>query len=190
MGGVTRDKEYEIIKNRQGSRIWFFAIYDTDCQTERVLVHLDPTVRARNKTIKVDFAEMPVKNRGAIGVTVTKHKVERVARSPRPNGEPDIQETPPPPGDDEIPDATGDQPQTIEKKGALEKKTVGNNNKTNITSKPPPKKASATKPASKKETPSVKSPKTKKESTPGAPAASKPSTKATSDFLQELLDFG
>ena len=190
MGGVTRDKEYEIIKNRRGSRIWFLAIYGTDCQTERVLVHLDPTARARNKTVKVDFAEMPVKNRGAIGVTVTKHKVERVVRSPRPNGEPDIQETPPPPGDDEIPDATGDKPRTSEKKVKSGEKTEANNNKPDIASKPPPKKASATKPPKKKEAPAVKSSKTKKESTPRAPAASKPSKKATSDFLQELLDFG
>jgi len=191
MGGVTRDKEYEIIKNRRGSRIWFFAIYDTDRQTERVLIHLDATARARNKTVDVDFAEMPVKNRGAIGVTVTKHKVERVVRSPRPNGEPDVQETPPPSGDDEIPHVSGDKPQTSKKKEQSEIKPTAKKKKikTDKVAKPPAKKASATK-QTKKETPSVKSSKTKKEPKPRGASASKPTKKATSDFLQELLDFG
>jgi|GEM_PF-74917 len=189
MGGVTRDKEYEIIKNRRGSRIWFFAIYDNDQQTEKVLVHLDPTAKARNKTVHIDFAEMPVKNRGAIGVTITKHKVERVARSPRPNGEPDIQEKPSPPEDDEIPDATEEKPLVSKKKETPEKKS--GKNKPNIKSLPPPKKASTTKPHPKKEVPSANSSKAKKESTtPKAHTVSNPSKKATSDFLQELLDFG
>ena len=210
MGGVTRDKEYEIIKNRRGCRIWFFAVYDNDRQTERVLVHLDSSARARNKSVEVEFAEMPVKNRGAIGVTVTKHKVERVARPARPDGEPDIQEAPPPPEDDDLPDAPEPSPAKEEKEKppakASNPKTQEPPRKSPAKKKgpdpsPPPK--AEKKPESKAE----KKPDPKKKPTSEAkkneppqkpPAAKKPFKKLpknptkqeAKDFLQGLLDFG
>ena len=208
MGGVTREKEYEIIKNRQGCRIWFFAIYENDRQTEKVLIHIDPSTRAHNKTLEVDFKDMPVKNRGAIGLTVTKHKVERVARAPRSNGEPSIQEVPPP--KDESPsNKSGTQTKAPTKGKSTKanpsaKESSTPKAETKTTAKKPP----LTKTKSIKEVPAKthrarKEPKSKpnfdprlktnyKKTATGQrlkPPPKKPSKKATSDFLQGLIDF-
>ena len=208
MGGVTRDKEYEIIKNRKGCRIWFFATYDNDRQTERVLVHIDASARARTKSVEVDFADMPVKNRSAIGVTITKHKVERVARPARPDGEPDIQEAPLN-EEDEVPDETPTKEVPLkdekEEKPTSPKKTISKEksskksapvkeisekkSKTIEKKEPIPKKESSTPDVEKKDSSKkVKiSPPTKK---PFKKLPKNPTKQEARDFLQGLLDFG
>ena len=179
IGGVTRDKDYELIKHPRGSRIWFFAAYDDDTKTEKLLVHLSPEARARNKVLEVEIAEMPVKNRGAIGITVTKYKVDRVTRAPR--NEKD--QKPPPEATKSKADQKGKEPK---KKPESKKKK----------NRPQPKKqkkpkVAGTKPA-KQDKGSAPKPRVKKGTRSSPPAQDKrprEGKKSTSDFLQGLLDF-
>ena len=103
IGGVTRDKEYPLFKTHSKSRIFFFAVHDSEKKNSNILVHLDPELkRVREKVIEFDFAWLEVQGRGVKGSTLTAHKVDRVVNAPRENGEesdhsPDKEESKPEP---------------------------------------------------------------------------------------------
>ena len=88
IGGVTRDKEYPLFKTHSKSRIFFFAVHDSEKKNSNILVHLDPELkRVREKVIEFDFAWLEIQGRGVKGSTLTAHKVDRVVNAPRENGE-------------------------------------------------------------------------------------------------------
>ena len=45
VGGVTRDKEYPLFKVHSKSRIFFFAVHDSEKKNSNILVHLDPELK-------------------------------------------------------------------------------------------------------------------------------------------------
>jgi len=83
VGGVTREKDYELTKGKAGSRLFFFSVDKTEQDCPHVCVYLKPAPRLRKTEILFDFAEFPVKGRGVQGNIVTKNPVQRVARAPR-----------------------------------------------------------------------------------------------------------
>ena len=86
IGGVTRDKEYPLFKTHSKSRIFFFAVHDSEKKNSNILVHLDPELkRVREKVIEFDFAWLEIQGRGVKGSTLTAHKVDRVVNAPREN---------------------------------------------------------------------------------------------------------
>ncbi len=88
IGGVTRDKEYPLFKTHSKSRIFFFAVHDSEKKNSNILVHLDPELkRVREKVIEFDFAWLDIQGRGVKGSTLTAHKVDRVVNAPRENGD-------------------------------------------------------------------------------------------------------
>ena len=88
IGGVTRDKEYPLFKTHSKSRIFFFAVHDSEKKNSNILVHLDPELkRVREKVIEFDFAWLEIQGRGVKGSTLTAHKVDRVVNAPRENGD-------------------------------------------------------------------------------------------------------
>ena len=88
VGGVTREKEYPLFKTHSKSRIFFFAVHDSDKKNSRILVHLDPELkRVKEMVIEFDFAWLDLQGRGAKGSTLTAHKVDRVVNAPREIGE-------------------------------------------------------------------------------------------------------
>ena len=88
IGGVTRDKEYPLFKTHSKSRIFFFAVHDSEKKNSNILVHLDPELkRVREKVIEFDFAWLEIQGRGVKGSTLTAHKVDRVVNAPRVNGD-------------------------------------------------------------------------------------------------------
>ena len=65
IGGVTRDKEYPLFKTHSKSRIFFFAVHDSEKKNSNILVHLDPELkRVREKVIEFDFAWLEIQGRG------------------------------------------------------------------------------------------------------------------------------
>ena len=80
VGGVTRNKVYDLAQGNIGTRVLYFAHQENGDPDNRVLLHLDPKSRARKKVIEFDFSTIGIKGRGARGNTVTKHKVQRIAR--------------------------------------------------------------------------------------------------------------
>ena len=88
VGGVTREKEYPLFKKNSKSRIFFFAVHDSEKKNSKVLVHIDPELkRVREKVIEFDFAWLEIQGRGVKGSTLTAHKVDRVVNAPRENPE-------------------------------------------------------------------------------------------------------
>jgi topoisomerase-4 subunit A len=85
IGGVTRDKIYELGKGTKGSRVLYFAVHDNeeDSAENTVVVHLKPALRLRNLSRVFQFGELAVKGRGAKGNIITRHTVDRVVKAPR-----------------------------------------------------------------------------------------------------------
>jgi len=77
VGGVTRDKVYDLTKGNKGSKVHYCRA-NPDGSTRPALVRLSPNCRARVKEFTVDFGELLVKNRGSNGVRVAKYPVRSV----------------------------------------------------------------------------------------------------------------
>lgn len=94
IGGVTRDKEYDLTSGTKGSRILHFSIHATEelSSANSVVVHMKPVLRLRNMTRLFCFGELAVKGRGVKGNLVTKHAVDRVVRAPKPDPELGLEE--------------------------------------------------------------------------------------------------
>jgi len=85
MGGITRDKEYDLTKGTPGSRVLYFAVHKTEAESaaQMLIVHLKPALRMRNLTRPFHFAEMAIKGRASGGNVVTKHAIEKITRAPK-----------------------------------------------------------------------------------------------------------
>jgi topoisomerase-4 subunit A len=85
VGGVTRDKEYDLTKGTKGTRVLYFAVHDNDEQSAEntVVVHLKPVPRLRSLSRLFGFGELGLKGRAVKGNLVTKHAVDRVVRAPK-----------------------------------------------------------------------------------------------------------
>lgn len=75
--GVTRDKEYDLTKGTAGSNVYWFTV-NPNGESEKVKVMLRAVAGLRKLELDVDFAEMEVKARSAVGNIVTKYTVNKV----------------------------------------------------------------------------------------------------------------
>ncbi len=89
IGGITRDKEYELTKGTPGTRIMYFAIHDTEEESASnlLMVYLKPALRLKNLARPFQFGEIAIKGRAATGNILTKHSVDRVVRAPKGMGD-------------------------------------------------------------------------------------------------------
>jgi topoisomerase IV subunit A len=85
VGGITRDKEYDLAKGKPGTRVLYFAVHKTneESSAQMLLVHLKPALRMRNLIVRVHFAEFGIKGRASGGNLVTKHPIEKIIRAPK-----------------------------------------------------------------------------------------------------------
>ena len=83
VGGVTRDKEYDLTKGTKGSRILYFAVHDSVKESDQnvVMVHLKAALRLKNLARPFYFSDIAVKGRAANGNIVSKHAIDRVVRA-------------------------------------------------------------------------------------------------------------
>ncbi len=75
--GVTRDKEYDLTKGTEKSKVNYFSA-NPNGEAEAVRVLLSPNSKARNKELDFYFEELEIKNRGSIGNQVTKYGIKSV----------------------------------------------------------------------------------------------------------------
>lgn len=75
--GVTRDKEYDLTKGTDKSRVHYFSV-NPNGEAEVVKVVLSPSSTARKKEFEFYFEEMEIKSRGSMGNQVTKYPVKSV----------------------------------------------------------------------------------------------------------------
>lgn len=75
--GVTRDKEYDLTKGHDKSKVQYLSV-NPNGEAEIVRVILSPSCSARNKEFEFYFEELEIKSRGSIGNQVTKYPVRAV----------------------------------------------------------------------------------------------------------------
>jgi topoisomerase IV subunit A len=77
VGGITRDKEYDLTKGTKGSKILYLTA-NPNGEAETVTVYLTQGAKARVKVFDFDFAEIEIKGRGAGGNILTKYPVRKI----------------------------------------------------------------------------------------------------------------
>ncbi|MCZ2460414.1 MAG: DNA gyrase/topoisomerase IV subunit A [Chitinophagales bacterium] len=75
--GVTRDKEYDLTKGNDKSKVHYFSI-NPNAEAEVVKIVLTPGSKAHKKEFEYNFAELEIKGRGSMGNTVTKYPIKSV----------------------------------------------------------------------------------------------------------------
>src|SRR5690349_594369 len=75
--GITRDKEYDLTKGHEKSKVHYFSV-NPNGEAEVVRVVLSPNCSARNKEFEFYFEEIEIKSRNSIGNQVTKYPVRQV----------------------------------------------------------------------------------------------------------------
>lgn len=75
--GITRDKEYDLTKGSDKSKVHYFTA-NPNGEAEVITIVLSPNCSARNKTFEFYFEEMEIKGRSAIGNQVTKYPIKSV----------------------------------------------------------------------------------------------------------------
>ncbi len=84
IGGVTRDKEYDLTKGKPGSRIYYISCYPSEGgEVDAVKVNLKPAPRLRKTEEEVFFKDLAVRGRSSGGNLITKHAVRNVVRLPK-----------------------------------------------------------------------------------------------------------
>ena len=74
---VTRDKEYDLTKGSDKSKVHYFSV-NPNGEAEAVKIILSPSSTARNKDLEFYFEELEIKGRGSMGNQVTKYPVKSV----------------------------------------------------------------------------------------------------------------
>src|SRR5688572_20551698 len=75
--GITRDKEYDLTKGADKSKVHYFTM-NPNGEAEVVRVILSPNCSARNKEFEFYFEELEIKSRSSIGNQVTKYPIRSV----------------------------------------------------------------------------------------------------------------
>ncbi|MDD2793154.1 MAG: DNA gyrase/topoisomerase IV subunit A [Sediminibacterium sp.] len=75
--GVTRDREYDLTKGSEKSRVHYFTA-NPNGEAEVVKVILSPNCTARIKELDFYFEELEIKGRGSMGNQVTKYPIKSV----------------------------------------------------------------------------------------------------------------
>jgi topoisomerase-4 subunit A len=77
VGGITRDKEYDLTKGTKGTKVTYLTA-NPNAEAEIVTVYLTQGAKARVKVFDFDFADIEIKGRGAGGNILTKYPVRKI----------------------------------------------------------------------------------------------------------------
>ncbi len=75
--GITRDKDYDLTKGSEKSRVHYFTV-NANGEAEVVKILLSPNCSAKKKELEFYFEELEIKGRGSIGNQVTKYPIKSV----------------------------------------------------------------------------------------------------------------
>ena len=75
--GVTREKEYDLTKGQDKSKVHYFSA-NPNGEAEAVKIILSPNCSARNKEFDFYFETLEIKGRGSLGNQVTKYPIRTV----------------------------------------------------------------------------------------------------------------
>ncbi len=77
VSGITRDKEYDLTKGADKSKVHYFTA-NANGEAEVVKIVLSPNCSAKKKEFDFYFEELEIKGRGSIGNQVTKYPIKSV----------------------------------------------------------------------------------------------------------------
>lgn len=77
VGGITRDKEYDLTQGLAGSRILYFSA-NPNGEAEVIKTILKPGPRIKKLQFDKDFSEIAIKGRQSMGNILTKYDVHRI----------------------------------------------------------------------------------------------------------------
>jgi topoisomerase IV subunit A len=77
VSGITRDKEYDLSKGAEKSRVHYFTA-NANGEAEAVKIILSPNCSAKKKELEFYFEEQEIKGRSSIGNIVTKYPIKSV----------------------------------------------------------------------------------------------------------------
>ena len=75
--GITREKEYDLTKGFEKSKVHYFSA-NANGEAEVVKIILSPNCSAKKKEFDFYFEEMEIKGRGSMGNTVTKYPIKTI----------------------------------------------------------------------------------------------------------------
>jgi len=75
--GVTREKEYDLTKGDEKSKVHYLSI-NANGEAEIVKITLTPGCAAHKKELEFNFAELEIKGRSSMGNTITRYPVKSV----------------------------------------------------------------------------------------------------------------
>jgi topoisomerase-4 subunit A len=75
--GVTRDKEYDVTKGTESSRILYFSV-NPNGEAETIKVYLKPKPKLKKLVFEQDFSELAIKGRASMGNILTRHAVHKI----------------------------------------------------------------------------------------------------------------
>jgi topoisomerase-4 subunit A len=75
--GVTRDKEYDVAKGEDKTRVHYLSV-NPNGEAEVLKIILSPNCSARNKEFDFSFEELDIKGRSSLGNQVTKYPIKSV----------------------------------------------------------------------------------------------------------------
>jgi topoisomerase-4 subunit A len=78
VGGITRDKQYDLTKGSPQSKVWYLEIQPQG-KPDKAMINLVPQPRIKTE-VPVNFEDFEVRARGTNGTIVTKHAVKKVVR--------------------------------------------------------------------------------------------------------------
>lgn len=76
IGGITRNKDYDLGTGAKGSKLLYFSS-NPNGEAETIEVFLKPRPRVK-LNYKYDFSDIEVKGRGVKGITVSKYPIKRI----------------------------------------------------------------------------------------------------------------
>jgi len=75
--GVTRDKEYDLTRGDDKSKVHYLSV-NSNGEAELVKITLTPGCAAHKKEFEFNFSELEIKGRSSMGNTVTKYPIKSV----------------------------------------------------------------------------------------------------------------
>lgn len=80
IGGVSRDKEYDLTKGKAGSKVTYFTS-NPNGEAEVIRVKLKPKAKLKKREFDYDFSQLAVKSRSALGNLLTHYPVASITMS-------------------------------------------------------------------------------------------------------------
>ena len=78
IAGLTRDKEYNLTRGKQGSRIIYFSA-NPNGEAEVIKVHHKPKARLKKLVFEFDFGTLAIKGKSSMGNILTRNPVHKIS---------------------------------------------------------------------------------------------------------------